>query len=211
MNLESVRETRDGLRWYVGNGGRTYPSVTTALGWVFHNREWVRYDMDAAHVVHARNKGRAIHTACYWMAKGRELDPASVDEELEPYIEQFRDFMRVTGFRPTDTEFLVVSQRYGYAGRGDLCGNVPEEKTAHLVDIKSGQLQTDMAGWQTAGYLRAWREMKRDRLVFRRCVLHLNGKGRDKWRYVGMSKPGDWAVFLSALNCFKAAEAGGML
>lgn len=201
-----VRETSDGMRWYVVEG-RHLPSVTTVLGKIFHHPDWVGYDLSSPAVIYARNKGRAVHTACYWIAKGRRLDPASIDPALEPYITQFENFLMETRFEAEEAEFIAVSRLYGYAGRGDLWGQMPVDmgRAGRLIDIKTGVIQVDMAGWQTAAYLRAFREMRGlQQVPCRRSVLHLDGGEADGWRLVALDDPDDWPVFLSALNCFKA-------
>lgn len=201
----------NGLRWYLIDGKRI-PSVTSVLGWCCHHPDWARYDLTSPAVVHARNKGRAIHTACYWIAKGRRLNPETVDSELEPYIAQFEGFLAETRFQTMEAEFLVSSQKYRYAGRGDLWGKMPDvDRGNHLIDIKSGVVQVDMAGWQTAAYLRACREGWLQHEPCKRSVLHLDGGKPDGWRLVALNGPDDWAVFLSALNVFKAATNRGML
>lgn len=206
-----VHETPDGMRWYVVEG-RHLPSVTTVLGKIFNHPDWARYDLSSPAVIYARNKGRAVHKACYWLAKGRRLKPESIDPALEPYIAQFENFLLETEFETAEAEFLAVSQRHGYAGRGDLWGRMPDGKGGHLIDIKTGVIQTDMAGWQTAAYLRALREMKGlQQVPCKRSVLHLDGGKPDGWRLVALDNPDDWPVFLSALNCFKASEMRGML
>ena len=217
-----VHETSDGMRWYVVEG-RYLPSVTTVLGKIFNHPDWARYDLSSPAVIYARNKGRAVHKACYWLAKGRRLKPESIDPALEPYIAQFENFLIETKFETEEAEFLAVSRRNGFAGRGDLWGKMPGDgldlirnkfgaKTGHLIDIKTGVIQVNMAGWQTAAYLRAYREM-RDLLNVpcKRSVLHLDGGKPDGWRLVALDDPDDWPVFLSALNCFKACEMRGML
>lgn len=210
-SLADVVEEK-GLRWYLVEG-RRFPAVTTILGHVFANRDWARYDLSDPAVVYARNKGRAVHTACYWIAKGRRLNPETVAPELEPYIAQFEGFLAETGFQTMEAEFLVSSLRYQYAGRGDLWGKMPNLPTRghHLIDVKTGVIQVDMAGWQTAAYLRACREGWLQYEPCKRSVLHLDGGKPYGWRLVALTDPDDWAVFLSALNCFKAAASRGML
>jgi len=213
MGALDVIETPDGMRWYVVEG-RRLPSVTTVLGWIFHHPDWVRYDMSSPAVIYARNKGRAVHQACYWLSMGRRLNPASIDPALEPYIAQFRHFLAETEFRTEQAEFLAVSRRHGYAGRGDIWGQMPDDegRVGHLIDIKTGVVEEDMAGWQTAAYLRACRETRGlQQVPCKRSVLHLDGEKPDGWRLVALDNPDDWAIFLSALNCFKAAESRGRL
>lgn len=208
MTLEVVE--KKGLRWYPVEG-RLLPSVTSVLGHVFMKPDWARYDMNSPEVIFARNRGRAVHTACYWLAMGRRLNPETIDAAVAPYIDQFTDFELKTGFRTDSAEFRVVSMRYGFAGRGDLRGRFPDDDNRHLLDIKTGYVEPWLAGAQTAAYLRADREMGGDMSCARRSVLHLTGEARDKWRLVGLTDSDDYTLFLSALNVFKAAERNGAL
>lgn len=201
----------DGLRWYPIKGKRKpWPSVTTALGWVFHYPGWARYDLTSAEVLFARNRGRAVHKACYWLALGRRLDMSTVDSVVEPYVFQFEDFLRETGFRTTAAEFLVWSEKFRYAGRGDLKGVFPPDlKTIHLIDIKTGSgVMAWLAGFQTSAYLRADREMVGDMRAAKRSVLWLEP---DRWRLKALTDRDDFTMFLSALNCFHRANIEGAL
>lgn len=208
-----VHETSDGMRWYVVEG-KYLPSVTTILGKIFNHPDWAHYDLTSPAVIYARNKGRAVHKACYWLAKGRRLNPSSIDPALESYIAQFENFLIETKFETAKAEFLAVSRRHGYAGRGDLWGQMPQDqgRAARLVDIKTGVIQTDMAGWQTAAYLRAYREVRGlQQVPCKRSVLHLDGEKPDGWRLVALDDPDDWSVFLSALNCFRVDKRNNIL
>lgn len=204
MSLEVVE--KNGLRWYP-IGGKLYPSVTTALGWVFHYPGWARYDLNSPEMMFARKRGRAVHKACYWIALGRRLMESTVDPILEPYITQFRCFLLTSGFRTEVAEFRIFSRRFGYAGRGDLKGYFPGDPNRHLIDIKTGtSVMGWLAGFQTAAYLRADREESGDMTSTRRSILQLNGQKPHQWRLKGLNDPDDFTHFISALNIFKVAE-----
>lgn len=204
MSLEVIEI--GGLRWYLVEGKKLV-SVTTALGWVFHWPGWAKYDLTAPNILFARNRGRAVHKACYWMSMGRRLREDTIDPVIEPYVFQFAHFLQTTQFRAEAAEFLVYSKKYGYAGRGDIKGFFPTDTARHFLDVKTGETVEDwLAGFQTAAYLNADREMTKDMRCAKRSVLHLNGGAPDKWRLRGPKGPDDFTMFLSALNCFKEAE-----
>lgn len=208
-SLENVVE-ESGLRWYVIDG-KHLPSVTSVLGWCFKHPDWLGYDMNDPAVIYARNRGRAVHKGCYWLALGRRLNPKTVDDALVPYIDQFRNFLTTTGFRTEEAEFLVCSKHNGYAGRGDLKGHFPTSEARHLLDIKTGIVEPWLAGYQTAAYLRGDREKNKDMCCTKRSVLKLDGDKPDGWKLVSLADPEDLVYFMNALNVFKAAKRNGAL
>lgn len=203
-NLEVIE--RDGFRWYPIDG-KEYVSVTTALGWVFHYTGWAKFDMSSPFMLTALKRGRAVHKAAYWLSMGRRLKMETVDPIILPFVLQFEDFLKTTRFVAEAAEFRVYSEKYGYAGRGDIKGHFPGDPDRHFLDVKTGVgVEEWLAGYQIAAYLRADREMGGDLSCAKRSALHLNGKAPDKWRLRGLTEPDDLVHFLSALNCFKAAE-----
>lgn len=195
------------MRWYAIDPETEYGSVTTVLGWAFRYGDWFRYDLTSPEVLTARSRGRAVHKAAYWMAIGRRLNPQTVDPMIEPHVAQFNHFLSTTKFETEEAEFPIVSRTFRFAGRGDLRGRFPGDPSKHLIDVKSGlTVLMWLAGFQTAAYLRGYREMTGDLSATKRSVLHLNGKKPDQWRLKKLDDPDDWTMFLSANNCFNRAR-----
>ena len=209
--MENTVVEVNGLRWYVIDG-RKIPSVTSVLGFIFHWPAWAKYDLTSPEMLFARNRGRAVHKACYWLAMGRRLKAETIGPVLVPYIDQFTHFLETTRFQTEAAEFFCLSRKYGYAGRGDIKGLFPGDKARHFLDVKTGTaVEGWLAGFQTAAYLHADREESGDMRCVKRSVLHLNGGEPDKWRLRGPKGPDDFTMFLSALNCFKESERRNLL
>lgn len=168
--------------------GRTVPSVTQILD------PLIDFSMvDREVLERARRLGTAVHRLIELEVAGT-LDESSVSGILVGFLEQWRDFVKVTGFRTLHNELRLYSARYGYAGTMDLHGMLDDET---LIDTKSGATPKT-AGLQTAAYHQLGVENGYFPPTTRRRVLDLK---EDSWK---LSKPytgtNDLRVFLSQLN-----------
>lgn len=109
----------------------------------------------------AADRGRRIHEA----AEQLELfgEGAHVDDDIAPYVQQYRRWR--TLYRPEflATEMTVISRKWGYAGTLDGILRFPEDSPLpkslkHLAglplcdDIKSGRHVDKPNGWQVTAY-----------------------------------------------------------
>jgi hypothetical protein len=175
-------------------GGREMPSVTTILrGMDDFSR------VPPAVLERAGDRGTRVHKACSLDVLGI-LDPATVDDEVAPYLAQFRKFLRESGFVPTLTECQVYDKHRWYAGTLDLFGDLPDCKDVQ-IDIKSGAIPRSV-GPQTAAYA---------------CALYALAGLKTRRRYVLALKPGgyslspldsygDMELFIHALRQFKGQK-----
>jgi hypothetical protein len=155
-----------------------------------------------------RQLGRAIHRACE-LHDLDLLDDASVSPEVRPYLDAWVEWKAMTHYEPLLSEYRVYSERYGYAGTFDRLGLIQGRQV--LIDIKSSAVVGPAVGPQTAGYLRAAREMGivgRAESVDRYAVL-LNGKGTARMHK--LDDEADERVFLAALqlSMWKKKHSGG--
>jgi len=174
------------------NGARV-PSVTQLLRPLIDLSGIPRDVLEAK-----RDLGQRIHAACHYLSEN-DLDPSSVEADVEPYLDGFARFLRETRARIVANEQIVYSAQWGYAGQLDLIVEI--ERTRWLLDIKSCVAVPMSAGPQTAGYHRALG----DPAVTRRGALRLTPDGR----YVlePLDDPNDWACFLAALTLHRFKES----
>lgn len=84
------------------------------------------------------HKGRLIHLITEWKDSG-ELDESSVDPNLAGYLEAYRRFKKVTGWRTLKTEISFFHRKYFYCGRADKYGDFNGRSWVWIIDVKSGQ------------------------------------------------------------------------
>lgn len=127
---------------------RRLPSVTEVL----RNAGLV----DATYFTqHARDRGTAVHAAVLYDDQ-RDLDEASLDPEVRPYLEQWRVFKREAGVGVITSEALVWSAVNEYAGTLDKYVRLLGQRV--VIDIKTNNAPASVLE-QLGGYSRAWREM----------------------------------------------------
>ena len=126
--------------------GEVLPSVTQILrsaGMV--NTDWC--------TDFARDRGTAVHAAIH-LDIANKLDEDSVDPEVRPYLEQWRQFKKDTGVRVLASEKLVWSDAYGYAGTLDLYCQMHGRN--FIIDFKSNTMPKSVDA-QLGGYSIAMR------------------------------------------------------
>jgi hypothetical protein len=148
----------------------------------------------------AADRGSAVHLACSMHLNG-DLDPASLDYRLVPYVSAFKRFVAISKWQPIHTEKIVYSTQYGYAGRIDLYGKLNGHYA--LIDIKTGSIPA-WVGVQLSAYILAglWCEVIAGQYCKRYSLLLTN---KDTFRLVE-STGNDLPVFLSALEKTKGME-----
>lgn len=147
------------------------------------------------------NRGRAVHLATA-LDDQDNLDYATVDDAVFPYLDAWRSFRRDTGFKPTHIEQCVYSVKYKYAGTIDRIGTIGTNRrdtVKCLIDIKTCAVVMPSAGPQTAAYLTAANEcLDLSSRAIIRYVVQLRNNGT----YVLHRKPSmlDAGIFTSALR-----------
>ena len=161
--------------------GRIVPGVTgiiRACGLM--NTQWSsQWHMDRGTAVH-----RAVH-----LLEIDDLDPASVDPIVEPYLDAWKAFKRETDYQGHEYEQIVYHPTYQYAGTLDQTG-VLNGRTC-LIDLKTGKAQPYTA-IQTAAYAAC---LKRPLL---RYGVELRDDG--KFQIHEYKNKRDFNVFLACLS-----------
>ena len=174
--------------------GRELPSVTQILRGLddFSN-------VPARVLERARDRGTRVHSACNLDVLGI-LDEATVDDEVAPYLAQFRRFLRESGFQPTLSECRVYDDVLWCAGTLDLFGDLPGCMDVQ-IDIKSGAIPRSV-GPQTAAYANGL--YKRAGLMTRkRFALKLEA---GKYSLIPLDSTDDFGTFCQALQRFNEGE-----
>lgn len=173
-------------------GGALVPGVTTIL------RPLANFAGIPPDVLEAKaNLGRRVHFACQ-LDDENDLDEASVEDDVSPYLFAWRRFIAESGARVVHNEQQVYEPTLRYAGTLD---NVLElQGYRWLVDKKTSIATPIAAGPQTAAYLRALN----DPSVTRRAAVRLRPDGT--YRFDPLSGADDWPAFLSCLTLLRFKE-----
>jgi hypothetical protein len=183
---------RDDLHTYTHKPtGMILPSVSQIPG-VLGGYEGI----SPAVLQYAADRGTAVHLAAQLHDEG-DLDEATVDPLILPYLSAWILFRQDTGFKPTLREALVYHDALMFCGRFDMVGTFPSGDTA-LLDIKTQRIPTpDKWGMQLAAYAEA---AKPDCAPKTRAVVHLLPDGN--YRYYKLDGHIHWKRFKVCLDFF---------
>lgn len=180
----------DELRHTYQVDGRPVPSVTQCLDWLV---DWSM--VPPALLEYKSALGTAVHQMVH-LACRDDLDEEEMDPVLLPYLEQWRRFVKESGYTVLQSE-LRVCHPAGYAGTLDLVlGRVARTRLKRYVcDIKTAKAIPATVGAQVAAYAEAYKAMGGS--YDGRKVLRL---WPDGYKLDDLNDPADWSVFLSAKN-----------
>lgn len=83
-------------------------------------------------------RGKAAHKCCELYEKGI-LDPTTVDEAVEPYLDGYKKFKKDTGYKSKATELILFHDKRRFAGTLDGIGTIGPDQV--LIEIKTGSYQ----------------------------------------------------------------------
>jgi hypothetical protein len=173
--------------------GRIVPSVTRVLEAVGISDFSM---VPPAVLKHAQDRGTAVHRACWYDDQG-DLDEASLDPEIVPYVEAWRAFRHDHEFVAVDIERRFYNADYAFCGTFDRLGWMRRWGKV-MTDIKTG---VHSMSWpiQLAAYLRG--HLSRvDALATRRLIVQLSANGHYLLHWYEANSLGrDWRTFLAAL------------
>ena len=173
--------------------GSVVPSVTQILRPLSDFSGVSRAVLDAK-----RDLGQRVHLACQ-LADEDDLDEASVEPDVAPYLQGWRQFRRDTGALVLLNEGKVADPLLLYAGTLDRVVEINGERW--LIDLKTC-ISTPLAvGPQTAAYLRALG----DSSVTHRGALRLRPDGT--YRLDALTGADDWACFVACLTLHRFKES----
>lgn len=146
---------------------------------------------------HGRDRGRAVHRAIELIHRGT-LDESSLDPQILPFVNAYRDFIRDTGFSVLAYE-VPLGSIHGFAGTVDAIGRL--NGRIIVLDFKTGDSLDPAVEYQTGAYEILWNENHPDQLIQGRFALQLKTNGRYKLH--PMKKPAE--AFLEKYQEFKEA------
>jgi hypothetical protein len=173
--------------------GRPVPSVTQVLDPLM---VWDGIPPDVLEL--ARVRGGYVHEACDLLDRG-QLDWATLDPALVPYVEGYQNWLADSDVTIVASELRVCHRPLRYAGTLDRLAMLRDALC--LVDIKATAVVPLTVGPQTAAYLEATKETSGAKVRRRHC-LHLNPKHPRGYKLHALTEPGDFSVFVSALNVY---------
>lgn len=144
-----------------------------------------------------RDLGQRVHLACQ-LEDEDDLDETSVEEDVAPYLEGWRRFLRESGAQVLANEKRVFEPMLQYAGTLDNVLLLDGKKW--LCDKKTSIATPIAAGPQTAAYLRALG----DKTVTHRAAVRLRADGT--YRFDPLDGADDWSAFLSCLTLMRFKE-----
>lgn len=175
------------------------PRVTSVLSLV-HDLS----DIPADVLARAAARGRAVHRAVWIL----EADPSglawgTLHPELVPYVRAFEQAKRALRWRTVAAERLVVSERYGYAGRADLIVSGINGSHETILDIKTG-ITDPSHRLQLAAYVEGYREQTKTKRTIGRRILYLTAEGRYRLEDVPSTEhTADFNTFLACLTVYR--------
>lgn len=145
-----------------------------------------------------RSLGSRVHLACQ-LDDENDLDEASVESDVEPYLMAWRRFRRETGAQIVHNELRVAEPLMQYAGTLDRV--IALHGVKWLVDLKTSFATPIAVGPQTAAYLRALG----DNTVTHRAALRL--RDDSTYRLDQLTGADDWPAFLACLTLHRFKES----
>jgi len=142
----------------------------------------------------ASDFGTAVHLACELDDRG-ELDEASLDDALRPYLDGWRRFCLDTSARWDNIEATFFHSKLRYAGTLDRFGLV--DGAPAVVDIKTTAQLYPSVGPQLAAYAQAKEDFSGTK-VAKRIAVQLKADGT--YTAKEYTDPTDWPVFVSLLT-----------
>ena len=145
-------------------------------------------------LAHGADRGTAVHAACHYLDDG-DLDEASLDPEVRPYVVAWGRFLADTHAQVLAAELPVESKRYGYTGHPDRVMLYQGRRA--ILDIKATAALSPLVALQTAGYAIAYEEMTGERIATRLAVRLLPD---ETYRMETYTDRMDRYVFLAAVQ-----------
>jgi len=173
--------------------GVVVPSVTQIL------RPLMAFEGIPPAVLEAKaDLGRRVHFACQ-LDDEDDLDESSIEDDVAPYLEGWRRFLRDSGAHVLHNEQRVLEPHLMYAGTLDNV--IGYQRRKWLVDKKTSIATPISAGPQTAAYMRALNDPE----VTHRAALRLRADGT--YRFDPLTGADDWAAFVACLTLHRFKES----
>lgn len=174
--------------------GHPVPGVTTLLK-PLYDFQFVKEEV----MEEASARGTAVHRACE-LYDADDLDEASLDPMLRPYLDAWVKFRHETGFVPRLNEKQVFHPLLRYAGTLDKEGDLGSAPT--VIDIKSTASLSPVIGIQLAAYVEALKAAPKyaGPKKLARAAVQLKSDGNYKLKHYTDST--DLSAFVGLVNVF---------
>lgn len=169
-------------------GDTALPSVTSLIDGALVNYAGI----PPAVLAHARDMGRAVHLATKLHDDG-DLDEASLDPRLRPYLDAYLRFRAETDFETHLVEQPLYHPKLLYAGTPDRAGML--DRALIVLDLKKMLVLSSWIGTQLAAYAELLRV--NGCKVKKRYALSLRADGT--YRLREFRSVDDWPCFLALL------------
>lgn len=184
------------------------PRVTSILSVVRRDLETIPKDV----LQHAAMRGRAVHRAIWIVEGGPDasgLHWDSLAAEVRPYVEAYVAFKKATNAKIIEKEVLVVSERFGYAGRLDLMARGLTSATSwDIVDVKTG-VEHWTHDLQVAAYVQGYKEQNNIRRQIHRWKFYLRGDGTYRLMPCKNTQEVDFKSFCHVQGTYQLIQAHG--
>jgi hypothetical protein len=175
-------------------GGKACPRSVTGL--------LKRYGLsaDISHIPpriieRARQRGNAVDVGFRLIAQGVELDPATIDPAIAPYLDAFRKFWKESGAVLIESGVPRISP-LGFGFTPDLILFINGRRT--VVDGKATCKIPKSVGPQTAGYKIGWNSLYTTERIEDRAALWL--KPDSSYKLVTLEDADDERAFMDCLE-----------
>ena len=148
----------------------------------------------------SRTKGTYVHRAIELYNKG-ELLEKDLDERLAPYLDAWRRFKENSDIDIIDSELVVYSEIWQYAGTLDIFCRINRENS--IIDLKSGAVNA-VTALQLAGYAMTFDNYYCIKLY----GLSLKG-GRPS--IVAFTDPADFTIFQAIVGIYHYKLNNGII
>lgn len=148
----------------------------------------------------SQNFGKAVHKAAELILQGQSI---SVDENIKPWIIGIEKFLNDYGnhIEVIETERLMYSKIYGYAGTVDLVGMFKDVPL--ILDWKTGTVISETWNYQTAAYEQLNNEFTGNKKLSHRWAVQICEN--DYHVIKRYNHKTDFNRFMSILNVYKMA------
>lgn len=196
-------ELREGHKYFIN--GKRAPGVNEIL----NSGGFTDFSKVNAEILDcARDFGHKVHRAIA-LFTAKNLNQEILADELRPYLEAWKKWVSMTGFKPLCCEESMYSRQWGFAGTPDQPGMIGRKYV--LPDYKSSAMLSPVVALQLAGYEILMRERFKikDSQKIERIAVKLCSDGMPRPKIYNSFS--DRGVFLGALNGFKWKKVNGLL
>jgi len=187
-------------------GGKKYPRVTTILN-IIHRPELERWrgdlgNIEANRVMHeAAEIGTSLHNVCRLFNRDQSFEVPTTSQ-IGQMFNAYRQWFEMVIDTVIETEQLVVSKKFNYAGTFDLLAVLKGDTLPSVIDLKTSKDFWPTMALQLAAYREALLEEGKE--VNRRLVVRIDKLETGKLEVKEYSQHArDFNAFLAALSLFR--------